>query len=201
MIPTARKVLSETLQHAIPSLPGFHTLTSSTRSSSTQCIIFSLVCVIQGKILRPNHELTAFHELFTNVRLHHGGKLPKDIGMPSGGLLTADQWLLLSTVYGPIVISLSTHSHIYANLCIRSLSCGVLVSQVLRVIKSCKIVLHRFTDSKRRRVVKWRRNSQIGRRSRQPVKNDTKVRAVAAKQLEKARLAAEKKAQKAQLAA
>ena len=33
------------------------------------------------------------------------GKLPTDIGMPSGGSLTADQWLLLSTIYGPIVVS------------------------------------------------------------------------------------------------
>ncbi|KAF8834357.1 hypothetical protein BDN67DRAFT_1016592 [Paxillus ammoniavirescens] len=32
------------------------------------------------------------------------GKLPTDIGMPSGGSLTADQWLLLATVYGPIII-------------------------------------------------------------------------------------------------
>ncbi|KIK80425.1 hypothetical protein PAXRUDRAFT_36197 [Paxillus rubicundulus Ve08.2h10] len=32
------------------------------------------------------------------------GKLPTDIGMPSRGSLTADQWLLVSTVYGPIVI-------------------------------------------------------------------------------------------------
>ncbi|KAI6020536.1 hypothetical protein EDC04DRAFT_2901678 [Pisolithus marmoratus] len=30
------------------------------------------------------------------------GKLPTDIGIPAGGSLTADQWLLLTTVYGPI---------------------------------------------------------------------------------------------------
>ncbi|KAI6041804.1 hypothetical protein EDC04DRAFT_2892688 [Pisolithus marmoratus] len=32
------------------------------------------------------------------------GKLPTNIGIPAGGSLTADQWLLLATVYGPIVI-------------------------------------------------------------------------------------------------
>ncbi|KAJ7508235.1 hypothetical protein B0H11DRAFT_1902552 [Mycena galericulata] len=32
------------------------------------------------------------------------GKLPKELGLTSGGSLTADQWLLLATVYGPIVI-------------------------------------------------------------------------------------------------
>lgn len=32
------------------------------------------------------------------------GKLPTDIGTPAGGSLTADRWLLLATVYGPVVI-------------------------------------------------------------------------------------------------
>jgi hypothetical protein len=32
------------------------------------------------------------------------GKLPTDIGVPSGGSLTADQWMLLATVYGPIAV-------------------------------------------------------------------------------------------------
>ena len=35
------------------------------------------------------------------------GKLPTDIGMPSGGSLTTDQWLLLAMVYGPIVVHAS----------------------------------------------------------------------------------------------
>jgi len=30
-----------------------------------------------------------------------------DIGVPSGGSLTADQWLLLATIYGPIAVHLS----------------------------------------------------------------------------------------------
>ena len=35
------------------------------------------------------------------------GKLLTDIGMPLGGSLTADQWLLLATVYGLIVVCAS----------------------------------------------------------------------------------------------
>ncbi|KAG1818070.1 uncharacterized protein BJ212DRAFT_1298920 [Suillus subaureus] len=60
---------------------------------------------VQGKVLHPNHELTTFHNMLANFTLPSAcRKLPKDIGMPSGGLFTVDQWLLLSTVYGPIVI-------------------------------------------------------------------------------------------------
>jgi len=39
------------------------------------------------------------------------GKLPTDIGVPSGGSLTADQWLLLATVYGPIVVRIPSQFH------------------------------------------------------------------------------------------
>ncbi|KAG9317973.1 hypothetical protein JVU11DRAFT_29 [Chiua virens] len=60
---------------------------------------------VQNKILRPNHELRRLHELLPEFTIPVScGKLPTDIGMPSGGSLTADQWLLLVTVYGPIVI-------------------------------------------------------------------------------------------------
>ncbi|KAG1727380.1 uncharacterized protein EDB91DRAFT_1086451 [Suillus paluster] len=31
-------------------------------------------------------------------------QLPTNIGMPSSGSLTADQWLLLATIYGPVII-------------------------------------------------------------------------------------------------
>jgi hypothetical protein len=59
---------------------------------------------VQNKILRPNHELTKLHELLADFVVPVScGKLPIDISVPSGGSLTADQWLLLATVYGPIV--------------------------------------------------------------------------------------------------
>ncbi|KIM51792.1 hypothetical protein SCLCIDRAFT_18301 [Scleroderma citrinum Foug A] len=60
---------------------------------------------VQGKILRANHELRILHELLADFEVPvHCGKLPTDIGTPAGGSLTADQWLLLATLYGPIVI-------------------------------------------------------------------------------------------------
>ncbi|KAG1727964.1 uncharacterized protein EDB91DRAFT_1239467 [Suillus paluster] len=59
---------------------------------------------VQSKILRPNHELEVLHEMLADFVVPGScGKLPTDIGMPSGGSLTADQWLLLSTVYGPVI--------------------------------------------------------------------------------------------------
>lgn len=60
---------------------------------------------IQGKILRPNHELATLHDMLADFVVPGScGKLPTDIGVPAGGSLTADQWLLLATVYGPIVV-------------------------------------------------------------------------------------------------
>ncbi|KAF8431526.1 hypothetical protein L210DRAFT_3415850, partial [Boletus edulis BED1] len=60
---------------------------------------------VQNKILRPNHELARLHEMLADFVVPIScGKLPTDIETPAGGSLTADQWLLLSTLYGPIVI-------------------------------------------------------------------------------------------------
>ncbi|KAI6034173.1 hypothetical protein BKA83DRAFT_55423, partial [Pisolithus microcarpus] len=60
---------------------------------------------VQSKILRPNYELTTLHNMLSDFIIPSScGKLPTDIGIPAGGSLTADQWLLLATVYGPIVI-------------------------------------------------------------------------------------------------
>ncbi|KAI6015498.1 hypothetical protein BKA83DRAFT_4061063, partial [Pisolithus microcarpus] len=61
---------------------------------------------VQSKILRPNYELTTLHNMLSDFIIPSScGKLPTDIGIPAGGSLTADQWLLLATVYGPIVVS------------------------------------------------------------------------------------------------
>ncbi|KIM59498.1 hypothetical protein SCLCIDRAFT_16493 [Scleroderma citrinum Foug A] len=60
---------------------------------------------VQGKILRANHKLCILHELLADFEVPvHCSKLPTDIGTPAGGSLTANQWLLLATLYGPIVI-------------------------------------------------------------------------------------------------
>ncbi|KAG2052952.1 hypothetical protein BDR06DRAFT_972639 [Suillus hirtellus] len=64
---------------------------------------------VQSKILRPTHELQMLHKMLANyghikfIVPGSCGQLPTDIGMPSGGSLTADQWLLLATAYGPII--------------------------------------------------------------------------------------------------
>ncbi|KAJ7126601.1 hypothetical protein C8R43DRAFT_897637 [Mycena crocata] len=61
---------------------------------------------VQGKILREKHELRVFHEMLASFTLPTVcGKLPKEMGLTSGGSLTADQWLLLATVCGPIIVS------------------------------------------------------------------------------------------------
>ncbi|KAF8887304.1 hypothetical protein BD779DRAFT_1470716 [Infundibulicybe gibba] len=60
---------------------------------------------IQSKILCPKHELLVLHKMLDDFVLPGtSGKLPKEIGIPAGGSLTADQWLLLSTVFSPIII-------------------------------------------------------------------------------------------------
>ncbi|KIO00975.1 hypothetical protein M404DRAFT_29181 [Pisolithus tinctorius Marx 270] len=58
---------------------------------------------VQGKILHLNHELRIFHNILADFEIPTScGKLPTDISIPARGSLTADQWLLLATVYGPI---------------------------------------------------------------------------------------------------
>ncbi|KAI6126335.1 hypothetical protein EDD16DRAFT_1690711 [Pisolithus croceorrhizus] len=60
---------------------------------------------VQGKILWPNHELAMLHNMLSDFVIPGScGRLPTDIGVPAGGSLTANQWLLLATIYGPIVV-------------------------------------------------------------------------------------------------
>ncbi|OBZ79611.1 hypothetical protein A0H81_00065 [Grifola frondosa] len=55
-------------------------------------------------ILQEKHELCVLHDMLRDFTLLYGsGKLPKDIGEPSGGSLTADQWRLLAVEQGPII--------------------------------------------------------------------------------------------------
>ncbi|KAG1822044.1 uncharacterized protein BJ212DRAFT_1297293 [Suillus subaureus] len=59
---------------------------------------------VQSKILRPNCKLNTFHKMLADFTVPGlCGKFPMDIGMPLGGSLTTDQWLLLATVYGLII--------------------------------------------------------------------------------------------------
>ena len=88
---------------------------------------------VQKKVLQPNHELNLFHKLLADISTllcsptmsaeldkqfivpSSCGKLPTDIGEPSGGSLTADQWLLLATVYGPIVVRNSSRFYSFVS--------------------------------------------------------------------------------------
>ena len=80
---------------------------------------------ISKNIVRPKHELEFLHSLLENVSLInpfllyssdilctlkftvpvHLASLPTAVGEPAGGSLTADQWLLMATVFGPVTVS------------------------------------------------------------------------------------------------
>ncbi|KAI0668702.1 hypothetical protein C8Q78DRAFT_1097701 [Trametes maxima] len=54
---------------------------------------------VQMGILRENHELRVLHDMLRDFSVpSSAGKLPKDIGTPAGGSLTADQWRLLALI-------------------------------------------------------------------------------------------------------
>ncbi|KAG1736838.1 uncharacterized protein EDB91DRAFT_1055457 [Suillus paluster] len=165
---------------------------------------------VQGKVLRPNHELTAFHEMLANFTLPSScGKLPKDIGMPSGGSLTADQWLLLSTVYGPIVIPQLWSA------CAPSADSNHILQDHVAQIERLKMEKTRQAEKKivERRALEAAKKqgkeahalekARIAREKEleAAAKNDTRLKAAAAKQVEKVRIAAEKKAEKARISA
>jgi hypothetical protein len=75
---------------------------------------------VQCQILRPNYELNILHDLLKNVSTlrsdyevsnslqfdlpSHIGRPPRLIGEPSGGSLSADQWLTLAIAVGPVVV-------------------------------------------------------------------------------------------------
>ncbi|EJF59017.1 hypothetical protein DICSQDRAFT_14970, partial [Dichomitus squalens LYAD-421 SS1] len=60
---------------------------------------------VQLKILRKTKELRQLHSVLEKLELPATlGRLPRLIGEPAGGSLTADQWLILATVIGPLVI-------------------------------------------------------------------------------------------------
>ncbi|PIL33759.1 hypothetical protein GSI_04384 [Ganoderma sinense ZZ0214-1] len=60
---------------------------------------------VQLKILRKNHELRDLHKILKDLSLPANlGRLPRLIGEPAGGSLTADQWLILAVTVGPLVL-------------------------------------------------------------------------------------------------
>lgn len=60
---------------------------------------------VQNKILRKKHELAALHAFLKDFELPAFlGRLPALVGEPAGGSLTADQWMVLAIVVGPLAI-------------------------------------------------------------------------------------------------
>ncbi|OCH87011.1 hypothetical protein OBBRIDRAFT_851644 [Obba rivulosa] len=60
---------------------------------------------VRAKVLRTTCELCTFHALLADLELPARlGRLPSLIGEPAGGSLTADQWLLLATVVGTLLL-------------------------------------------------------------------------------------------------
>ncbi|KAL4258273.1 hypothetical protein AB1N83_009184 [Pleurotus pulmonarius] len=60
---------------------------------------------IQQKVLRKTRELRRFHDLLAKLQIpSYLGRLPSLMGVPAGGSLTADQWLVAATIVCPIII-------------------------------------------------------------------------------------------------
>ncbi|EDR11390.1 uncharacterized protein LACBIDRAFT_323939 [Laccaria bicolor S238N-H82] len=67
---------------------------------------------VQGKILRKTKELRALHNILSNFSMPaYLGRLQSLVGIPTGGSLTADQWLLMAVVVGPIAIPQIWHDY------------------------------------------------------------------------------------------
>ncbi|KIM79981.1 hypothetical protein PILCRDRAFT_89847 [Piloderma croceum F 1598] len=67
---------------------------------------------VQTKILRKTKELCLFHKILAEFSLPaYLGRLPALMGVPAGGSLTADQWLLMATIVGPIAILQIWHDY------------------------------------------------------------------------------------------
>ncbi|KAJ3525424.1 hypothetical protein NMY22_g10588 [Coprinellus aureogranulatus] len=60
---------------------------------------------VQEKILRPTKELRLLHQVLKEFTMPtYLGRIPALVGIPAGGSLTADQWMLMATVVGPIAV-------------------------------------------------------------------------------------------------
>ncbi|KAF7363429.1 hypothetical protein MSAN_00998700 [Mycena sanguinolenta] len=60
---------------------------------------------VQLNVLRKTKELRSLHALLSKLKLPaHLGRLPSCIGEPTGGSLTADQWLNFCTIVAPLII-------------------------------------------------------------------------------------------------
>ncbi|RXW12469.1 hypothetical protein EST38_g13387 [Candolleomyces aberdarensis] len=65
---------------------------------------------VQGKILCPTKELRMLHGILADMPWYLG-QLPSLVGIPAGGSLTADQWMLMATVIASIAIPKIWHAY------------------------------------------------------------------------------------------
>ncbi|KIK79761.1 hypothetical protein PAXRUDRAFT_36357 [Paxillus rubicundulus Ve08.2h10] len=137
---------------------------------------------IQRKILRPNHELAKLHEMLADFTIPGScGKLQTDIRMPYEGSLMADQWLLLSTVHGPIIIEAKEQQEVTHKAVNK------------KALEDAKKLGKEAFDTEHAHVT--RENLAISKMEKQE-----KLQQVVVKQAEKVRLSATKKALKKQKA-
>ncbi|KAN0074465.1 hypothetical protein V8E55_011877 [Tylopilus felleus] len=136
---------------------------------------------VQGKILRAIHELSCLPSDF--IVPAACGKLPTNIGMSSGGSLTANQWLLLSTIYGPIIISHEAEKTVQS-----AKKAGD--SQALKAAKAQGKDVYKAEKA-------WIAQEKV---IVAELKKAEKLKANTAKQAEKAHVLVEKKIEKARLA-
>ncbi|KIJ15288.1 hypothetical protein PAXINDRAFT_11826 [Paxillus involutus ATCC 200175] len=135
------------------------------------------------------------------------GKLPTDIGMPSGGSLTTDQWLLLSTIYGPIIIPQLWAACLPKDVDEEVLRHCVAVVEKMEVKKQEEAnhkAINKQAIEDAKKLGKEAVTTEQARIARENValaeaKKQEKVQQMAAKQADKARLATEKKARNAEL--
>ncbi|KIO00608.1 hypothetical protein M404DRAFT_29307 [Pisolithus tinctorius Marx 270] len=148
-----------------------------------------------GKNPMTKHELHIFHDLLANFEIPSScGKLPMDIGVPAGSSLTANQWLLLATVYGPIAIP-----QLWTIGLANAQQDGSLADRVALIAKQ--------ESEKKSKEAKKQSDAQaledVRSRGREAVAAEKaritaeKATAEEAKKMEKVRLTAEKKAKKA----
>ncbi|KIK33063.1 hypothetical protein CY34DRAFT_27105 [Suillus luteus UH-Slu-Lm8-n1] len=162
--------------------------------------------IVEQIIIDPMHNLflglvkTHFYGIWFIVPVSCS-RLPTDIGMPSGGSLTADQWLLLATAYGPIILW---------STCLPYDGDDQILHQRVAMIQklenekeadaTCKLEDRTALAKKRGKEAFEAKKAHIARDklAASEAKNQEKLRLEAIKQTKKAQLAAEKKAKATQ---
>ncbi|KZP21905.1 hypothetical protein FIBSPDRAFT_739745 [Athelia psychrophila] len=108
---------------------------------------------VQGKVLREKKELRGLHKILSEIIMPAElGRLPSLIGIPAGGSLTADQWLLLAVVVAPVAIPQLWHDYMPENVEGQRLQRAALIaSKVAKQKKKAEAQKARTAERKRER--------------------------------------------------